>query len=213
MEDHIVKFTQMTSARSGMVAVLSAAAVALTACSAGQISQTSDQVAAVNGVFAEQKNAVLRDVAVVLAPDNTVALKFTLANAETKGSDLVLRSAKIDGKTVAGTENFTVPAGCNLIADSKAAIDAQADGSRNLCHEYTATSVTGVNKTLIGGRKTVRFSLSNSSSPLEVVAPVVGYTPEAGALHRGRDASVITEKEFQKQTENPESAHDNHHHK
>ncbi|MFD1815760.1 hypothetical protein [Rhodococcus gannanensis] len=70
------------------VALAAAAAISLSACSAGQITQTATQVAAVNGNYANQGDISLRNVHVVypdseeysLEPGGTVALAFTAIN-------------------------------------------------------------------------------------------------------------------------------------
>jgi len=70
------------------VALAAAAAISLSACSAGQISQTATQTAAVNGNYANQGDISLRNVHIVypnseeysLAPGGTVALAFTAIN-------------------------------------------------------------------------------------------------------------------------------------
>ncbi|MGW0040633.1 hypothetical protein [Rhodococcus sp. NPDC003348] len=70
------------------VALAAAAAISLSACSAGQITQTSTQVAAVNGNYANQGDISLRNVHIVypnseeysLKPGGTVALAFTAVN-------------------------------------------------------------------------------------------------------------------------------------
>jgi copper(I)-binding protein len=70
------------------VALAAAAAISLSACSAGQITQTATQVSAVNGNYANQGDISLRNVHVVypnseeysLEPGGTVALAFTAIN-------------------------------------------------------------------------------------------------------------------------------------
>ncbi|MFD4293527.1 hypothetical protein ACFWQG_09935 [Rhodococcus sp. NPDC058532] len=71
------------------VALAAAAAISLSACSAGQISQTATQVAAVNGNYANQGDISLRNVHIVypdsasehsLEAGGTVALAFTAVN-------------------------------------------------------------------------------------------------------------------------------------
>ncbi|MFC4603748.1 hypothetical protein [Rhodococcus kronopolitis] len=70
------------------VALAAAAAISLSACSAGQISQTATQVAAVNGNYANQGDVALRNVHILypnsdefsLEPGGTVALAFTAVN-------------------------------------------------------------------------------------------------------------------------------------
>lgn len=77
------------------LALLAGGALALTACGAGQISQTATQVAAVNGNSADVGDIQLRNVHVVyptseeysIEPGGTVELGFTAINANTSVAD------------------------------------------------------------------------------------------------------------------------------
>lgn len=116
------------------VALAAAAAISLSACSAGQITQTATQVAAVNGNYANQGDISLRNVHIVypnseeysLAPGGTVALAFTainesesqperLAKITTDLADSVTIAGEVGGRVIApqtalsaGTVNATV---------------------------------------------------------------------------------------------------------
>lgn len=77
------------------IALLAAGAFALTACGAGQISQTATQVAAVNGNSADVGDIQLRNVHVVypnsqeysITPGGTVELGFTAINSSPAVAD------------------------------------------------------------------------------------------------------------------------------
>ena len=64
------------------VSAIAASALLLAGCSAGQITQTSDQVAAVDGAGAASDNqeVAVQDVTVVLDDNGQAALKFTAIN-------------------------------------------------------------------------------------------------------------------------------------
>ncbi|MFI6870601.1 hypothetical protein [Nocardia sp. NPDC050406] len=96
-----------------VVALAAGAALALTGCSAGQISQTASQVAAVNGNSADVGKIALRDVRILLpqseeynnAKGGKALLAFSAINSgEYQGDTLVsieapeLGTVKIDGK-------------------------------------------------------------------------------------------------------------------
>ncbi|MFD4180602.1 hypothetical protein [Rhodococcus sp. NPDC058514] len=94
------------------VALAAAAAISLSACSAGQITQTATQVAAVNGNYANQGDISLRNVHIVypdseeysIEPGGKAALKFTAVNnSEVKADRLTKITTEAAGSvTIAG---------------------------------------------------------------------------------------------------------------
>lgn len=87
--------TRKTRRLASALALAAGATLTLSACGAGQISQTSDQVAAVNGNSAEVGDVSLRNVHVVypqseeysLEPGGTVELGFVAINNSPSTSD------------------------------------------------------------------------------------------------------------------------------
>ena len=69
-----MKFQKSFAARSALALVAAGSAVALTACGAGQITQTSNQAAAVNGTNGHLENVSLRDATIVIGKDGTRTL-------------------------------------------------------------------------------------------------------------------------------------------
>ncbi len=94
------------------VALAAAAAVSLSACSAGQITQTATQVAAVNGNYANQGDISLRNVHIVypnseeysLEPGGKVVLAFTALNESEFEPERLAKIAtdKAEAVTIAG---------------------------------------------------------------------------------------------------------------
>lgn len=94
------------------VALAAAAAISLSACSAGQVTQTATMVAAVNGNYANQGDISLRNVHIVypdseeysLEPGGKVALAFTAVNeSEYKPERLEkITTDKAESVTIAG---------------------------------------------------------------------------------------------------------------
>lgn len=86
MADNIETTQRRTTSRLWRVAMAGAAATCLAAsgCSAGQITQTATQVAAVNGASAEKAGIALRNVFIGIAadapPTNRAELKFYAIN-------------------------------------------------------------------------------------------------------------------------------------
>lgn len=90
------------------VALAAAAAISLSACSAGQITQTATQVAAVNGNYANQGDISLRNVHIVypnsaeysLEPGGKVALAFTAINENESKADRLAKISTDKAKSV-----------------------------------------------------------------------------------------------------------------
>mgnify|MGYP001756679535 CR=1 FL=1 len=192
MEERIVKTLKAqplktTFARGALALVAAGSALALSACGAGQITQTSSQVAAVNGASGSAGHADVQDVSVVVGPDNSLALKFTVTNEDEKGKAVTVESVKVDGKEVSGLDEAEIPAGGSLVADGEFAMDdLKTKGQDQL--KYTATSVKGVDDVYVGGHKKVTFKLNVGE--VELNAPVNAYVPEAGKLHRDEDGNL-----------------------
>jgi copper(I)-binding protein len=94
------------------VALAAAAAISLSACSAGQITQTATQVAAVNGNYANQGDISLRNVHILypdseeysLEPGGKAALAFTAVNNNEEQADRLTKitTDAADSVTIAG---------------------------------------------------------------------------------------------------------------
>lgn len=187
--------SQKSFAMRGTLAIVAAgSALALTACGAGQITQTSSQVAAVNGVNGQVENASVRDVAVVIGPDNGVALKFTAGNVENKGNPIHLQSVTVDGQDVSGVDAGEIKPGCNLVADEASVLKSIEKGASKTCNTFAATEVDGVKDLYVGGHKDVTFTFDVGT--IDVSAPVTAYNPEAGTLYRDGGANLVDEKEY-----------------
>ena len=113
---------------------LVAGAMIVTGCSAGQISQTASQEAAVNGNSANAKNIALRNVHLLatqssdyLQPGRAVPLLFVAANTSPDVNDKLLGITS-DVGAVAMTGDTAVPAGAALVVGS-ASGQAEAMGS------------------------------------------------------------------------------------
>lgn len=90
------------------VALAAAAAISLSACSAGQITQTAQQVSAVNGNYANQGDISLRNVHIVypdsaeysLEPGGKVILAFTAVNESAHQPERLTKIATDKAKSV-----------------------------------------------------------------------------------------------------------------
>lgn len=108
---------RLCAAAAGLVA----GSMILIGCSAGQISQTASQEAAVNGNSANAKNIALRNVHLLstqtsdyLQPGRTVPLVFVAANNSPDVNDKLLGITS-DVGAVAMTGDAAIPAGAALV--------------------------------------------------------------------------------------------------
>lgn len=115
---------------SAASAGLAACGLILIGCSAGQISQTATQEAAVNGTSVDAKNIALRNVHLLaeqttdyLQPGSTVPLLFVAANNSVDGTDK-LTAITSDVGTVTMTGDGAIPAGGALVVGGA---DGQAE--------------------------------------------------------------------------------------
>lgn len=113
--------------RGAIFATAALSALALTACSAGQITQTDTQVAAVNGadVSTSAEGLVLRDATVIVDKDNKASLKFTVVNNDPKTVSYNLLSVMVNGKSVDLPSDLTttVPAGGTMVVAPKSDLE------------------------------------------------------------------------------------------
>lgn len=165
-----------------LVAVITAAGLALTGCSAGQITQTSSQVAAVDGASGATENGeiAVQDVTVVLAEDGKAALKFSATNQDTSMTDHTLKSVTVDGTQVQLENNNTIKYNCVLVADSAEGLDRMPQDEEN-CTSYTATSLPN-DDFAYGGNVPVKFNFDTGA--VEVTATVSAPTLASGEVDR-----------------------------
>ncbi|MBC3185690.1 hypothetical protein H7347_03730 [Corynebacterium sp. zg-331] len=181
MEDNPVK--PLKSTALGAVAL---SALALASCSAGQVTQTSGQVAAVDGASAhsEDEAVVLRDVTVIVADSGEAALKFTAINQDPQPVSHRLQSVSINGKPVRVDQTPEIKPGCSLVADSAAGItDLNKDIDAG-CIDYTATSVDN-DHFAPGGNAEVQFTFDTGTIP--VTATISAPNLDSGTVTRDFD--------------------------
>lgn len=186
-----MKTLKSTAARGALAFVAAGSALALTACGAGQISQTANQVAAVNGAHAEEGSLAIRDAAVVVTPDNEFAVKFTAANVEEKGSTATLESLTVNGQEVTLNGDKAAKPGCNLVGDFAEAVEDHKSGANTLCNTYVKTELPDGSGLALGGEVDLDFTFDEAA--VNMKAPVFAYTPKAGQYHR--DEAGLTDKD------------------
>jgi hypothetical protein len=185
MEEKTVKHLKSPAARGALALVAGSAALTLTACGAGQISQTANQAPAVNGTNGTQGDAVVRDVSLIIQQDNSVSLKFNASNQGIEDEDITLDGVKVQDATLDFGGQKTIAADCNIVADSAASLkEMGAQHNEKGCTEYLPTRVTGENF-YPGAARNVTFTFNTGD--ITVNAPVTSFYPEAGQTDRGQD--------------------------
>ena len=156
-----------------IIAVLGAASLGLTACGAGQISQTADQVAAVDGASGHTEDAAVqvRDVTILVNDSSQASLKFTATNDEKKaGETVTLQSVKVENTPVNVAADKNIGSGCSLIINTPRQNEVQPSAARNtMCAEYGIATIDDPGA-VPGQQRTVTFSFSNGD--ITVNAPV-----------------------------------------
>ncbi|OWM49377.1 hypothetical protein [Corynebacterium diphtheriae] len=175
MEDVHVKSLKSAARRGAMISVAAASALALTSCSAGQITQTSDQVAAVDGSEIDNANGTiaLRDVTISLTEQGQAGVKFTAINQDNSNKEHVLKSITVDGTKATIDGDTKLASDCAIVGGIKAEMSRLTE-PKSGCITHVITSVE--NKGLaVGGSKNVVFSFDSGDIALDatIAAPVL----------------------------------------
>ncbi len=170
-----MKSLKSAARRGAMISVAAASALALASCSAGQITQTSDQVAAVDGSEIDNANGtiVLRDVTISLTEQGQAGVKFTAINQDNSNKEHVLKSITVDGTKATIDGDTKLASDCSIVGGIKAEI-SQLTEPKAGCITHVITSVE--NKGLaVGGSKNVVFSFDSGDIALDatIAAPVL----------------------------------------
>ena len=90
-----MKSLNSAARRGAIMTVAALSALALASCSAGQVTQTSTQAAAVDGANADTENGeiAVRDVTIHVTEDGEAGLKFTAINQDTSHTTLIITSS------------------------------------------------------------------------------------------------------------------------
>ncbi|OWM96366.1 hypothetical protein [Corynebacterium diphtheriae] len=175
MEDVHVKSLKSAARRGAMISVAAASALALVSCSAGQITQTSDQVAAVDGSEVDNANGTiaLRDVTISLTEQGQAGVKFTAINQDNSNKEHVLKSITVDGTKATIDGDTKLASDCSIVGGIKAEMSRLTEPKAG-CITHVITSVE--NKGLaVGGSKNVVFSFDSGDIALDatIAAPVL----------------------------------------
>lgn len=176
----------LTSAarRGGIITVAAVSTLALTACSAGQITQTSSKDVAVDGATAHTENDEVSVLDVtILVSDETgdAALKFTATNQDVNLVEHTLESVSVDGQDVPINAQ-PIGHNCSLVADSEANIEALPDPEgTGSCTQQIATPIENQDFPY-GGQIPVEFVFD--AGTIQVQAPVSAPHVDSGQFDR-----------------------------
>ncbi|WP_047262877.1 hypothetical protein [Corynebacterium mustelae] len=162
MEDEHVKPLKISARRGAVICVAAASGFFLAACSAGQITQTSDQVAAVDGASADSEDGtvVVRDVTVHVTKDGEAGVKFTAINQDVTNTTHELKSISVDGTEVTIDGETSIKPQCSLVADIESEMDLLTE-PKNVCVSHVITSMENPGFAL-AGNKEVTFTFDNA---------------------------------------------------
>lgn len=171
------------------------AAVALTACSAGQISQMTAMEPAVNGSAVTANNIALRDIRIVakqttdaLQPGKSVELRFVAVNQSPDVPDsLVGITSEIGTVTVSG--DTTIPPSGTLVVGAPQGQDATALAAAQAT--ATATATVELTKPISNGL-TYNFTFRFAKSPEATVAVPVTAPDNAPRAQQNPTAGSAT---------------------
>lgn len=180
-----MKSLKATARRGALITVAAASALALASCSAGQITQTSHQVAAVDGASGSTDDGklVVRDVTVHVTEDGETGLKFTAANLDESNKTHSLKSVKIDGEEVAIDGDTSLKANCSIVADIPSEMDKLTE-PKNMCIHHVTTSIDNPGFAF-SGNKEVTFSFDGGD--VTVLATISAPVHDAGTVDRKVD--------------------------
>lgn len=177
-----MKSLKSAARRGGIISAAALSALALASCSAGQVTQTASQVAAVNGAEgnSEDGTVAVRDVTIVVDTEGEAALKFTAVNQDMTMTEHTLESVEVNGAPV-DIDSTTLARDCVLVADSAAGLAATPQSDGIGCIEYTEASLTNDNFAY-GGNVPVTFTFD--SGEINVNATVAPPQLPAGSFER-----------------------------
>ena len=182
-----VQSLKSAARRGAIISVTAVSALALASCSAGQVTQTADKVAAVDGASAstEDNKVAVRDVTILVEPDGSAALKFTAVNQGYDTDVISLESVKVDGQRVEMDKAQPLHRDQSIIADSQKNLDATTQQDSETV-QYIATTLKNDDFGYAGDRP-VTFEFSNGS--IDVNATIAATQMQSGEFDRDVESS------------------------
>lgn len=169
--------------RTALVVLAVGAALGASACSAGQVSQTANQVAAVDGGRGEVGDLAVNDLQVVVPENGGQARVGFVASFSGYGlgEPVSLDGVQIDGTPVQLGETQPLERGCSIVVDARE--NAEPVPAEGVCVEQTTATLPSADDLSIGTSVPATVSFSNGDR-IETEAAVVGEILEAGEYTR-----------------------------
>ena len=182
-----VQSLKSAARRGAIISVTAVSALALASCSAGQVAQTAEKVAAVDGASAstEDNKVAVRDVTILVEPNGAAALKFTAVNQGYDTDVISLESVKVDGQRVEMDKAQPLHRDQSIIADSQKNLDATTQQDSETV-QYIATTLKNDDFGYAGDRP-VTFEFSNGS--IDVDATIAATQMQSGEFDRDVESS------------------------
>lgn len=179
--------------RTALVVLAAGTALGMTACGAGQVSQTANQVAAVDGGRGSVGELTVNDLQVIV-PDNGGAARVGFVASFTGyglGEEVTIDSVVVDGVKAQLGAIQPIQRGCSVVFD--ATEDAKpAPKQDNLCIEHTTATLASSDDLHIGTSVPATVSFSNGDQ-IETEAGVMAEILEIGEYTRPSETAAATE--------------------
>ncbi|QRP21089.1 hypothetical protein [Corynebacterium macginleyi] len=177
-----VQSLKSAARRGAIVSVTALSALALASCSAGQISQTAEKVASVDGASAstDDDKIAVRDVTILAEPNGSAALKFNAVNQGYDTDVITLRSVKVDGQLVEMKQPQPLKRDHSIVANAQKVLNATPNHDSETV-QYVATHLDNDDFGYAGHRP-VTFEFSNGT--IEIDATVAASQMESGKYNR-----------------------------
>lgn len=177
-----MKSLNSAARRGAIMTVAALSALALASCSAGQVTQTSSQAAAVDGANADVESGVIavRDVTIHVNDEGEAGLKFVVINQDTSHTSHTLESVTVDGAEVEVDGAEPLNRNCMIVADLQEELDKLVEPEAG-CTQHVATSVENPGFAY-GGNLPVEFTFDTGS--ITVDAAISAPLLESGTFNR-----------------------------
>lgn len=179
--------------RTALVVLAVGAALGASACSSGQISQTANQVAAVDGGRGSSEQLTVNDFQVLVPEEGDearvgFAVSYTGYDSE---QPISIESAEVDGTPVELGATQPMERGCTIVFD--ASEDAEPmPASADICLEHTTATLTGAEDLHIGTSLPATISFSNGEQ-IELDAAIMAEVLEIDSYTRPAETAAPTE--------------------
>lgn len=179
--------------RSALVVLAVGAALGVSACGGGQISQTANQVAAVDGGYGTVGDVHVNDFRVEL-PENGGEAKVGFAVAFTGsgfGEPISIERVEVDGQQVQIEGDEPLERGCTFVASLEdEAPEVPEDES--FCVTHGSATLPSADDLVVSNSVPATLTFSNGDE-LEIPVGVVAETPEPGEYTRPAETAAPAE--------------------